>query len=144
MYLVDANVLIYAVNTSAPHHERSRTWLDRSISGEATVAFAWVALLAFVRLVTKPEIFASPLSVDAAFERVDAWLSAPTAVVVEPTARHARTMASLLAPLGTAGNLTNDAHLAALAIEHHCTVVSFDTDYARFADVVWQLPDSGA
>ncbi len=142
MYLVDTNVLIYAVNTSAPHHERSRSWLDRSLSGDATVAFSWVALLAFVRLVTKTEVFASPLSTDTALERVEAWISAPTAVVVEPTSRHARILASLLTPLGTAGNLTNDAHLAALAIEHHCTVVSFDTDFARFNDVSWRLPES--
>ena len=83
MKLVDANVLLYAVNSDAPHHEASRAWLDRSLSGDATVAFSWIALLAFVRLSTKPGLFPSPLTTDEAFDRVDAWLAAPPAVVVE-------------------------------------------------------------
>ena len=79
MKLVDANVLLYAVNSDAPHHEASRAWLDRSLSGDATVAFSWLALLAFVRLSTKPGLFPAPLTTDEAFDRVDAWLAAPAA-----------------------------------------------------------------
>jgi toxin-antitoxin system PIN domain toxin len=138
--LVDANVLLYAVNEDAPHHLRSRRWLDDSLSGGETVALSWVSLLAFVRLVTKVGLFPSPLSVDQALDRVDAWLGAPAAVVVEPTAQHARIVRSLLAAVGTAGNLVNDAHLAALALEHRCGVVSFDNDYGRFPGVEWSPP----
>ena len=140
MKLVDANVLLYAVNEDAPHHLRSRRWLDDSLSGGETVALSWVSLLAFVRLVTKVGLFPSPLSVDQALDRVDAWLGAPAAVVVEPTAQHARIVRSLLAAVGTAGNLVNDAHLAALALEHRCGVVSFDNDYGRFPGVEWSPP----
>ncbi|MCZ7628911.1 MAG: hypothetical protein M5U19_07515 [Microthrixaceae bacterium] len=76
MKLVDANVLLYAVNRDAVHHETARRWLDGSLSGDATVAFAWVALLAFVRLSTKVELFPAPLRIDGALDRVDAWISA--------------------------------------------------------------------
>jgi hypothetical protein len=38
---------------------------------------------------------------------------------------------------GTAGNLTTDAHLAALAIEHGAELHSTDTDFARFAKLRW-------
>ena len=140
MKLVDANVLLYAVNTSARHHERSRRWLDGALSGADTVAFAWLALLAFVRLSTKPELFPSPLSIDQAMDRVDAWTAAAPAVIVEPTPNHATLVRTLLAPLGVGGNLANDAHLAALAIEHRCTIVSFDNDFGRFPTVAWQPP----
>lgn len=140
MKLVDANVLLYAVNTDAAHHERSRRWLDTALSGADTVAFAWVALLAFVRLSTKAELFPSPLTVDGAMARVDDWLGAAPAVVVEPTVDHPRILRNLLDPLGSGGNLVNDAHLAALAIEHRCGIVSFDNDFARFAGVEWTLP----
>lgn len=140
MKLVDANVLLYAVNSSALHHERSRRWLDGALSGEDTVAFAWIALLAFVRLSTKPTVFSSPLTLDQAMDRVDAWLGAPPAVVVEPTVVHASVVRNLLAPFGTGGNLVNDAHLAALAVEHRCAIVSFDNDFARFAAVRWEPP----
>jgi toxin-antitoxin system PIN domain toxin len=140
--LVDANVLLYAVNTDAPHHERSRRWLDGALSGADTVAFAWIALLAFVRLSTKAELFPTPLGVEAAMDRVDAWVGAAPAVIVEPTVDHPRILRDLLRPLGSGGNLVNDAHLAALSIEHRCGIVSFDNDFDRFAGVDWTLPPS--
>lgn len=140
MRLVDANVLLYAVNVDARHHEESRRWLDGALSGSATVAFAWVALLAFVRLSTKVDLFPSPLSLDGAMDRVDAWLGAAPAVVVEPSVDHARLVRSLLRPLGVGGNLVNDAHLAALAIGHRCEIVSYDRDFSRFPGVVARPP----
>jgi toxin-antitoxin system PIN domain toxin len=138
--LVDANVLLYAVNTDAAHHKRSVGWIDSALSGADTVAFAWVAMLAFVRLSTKVGLFPAPLSVEEAMDRVDAWLAAPSAVVLEPTVDHPRIVRGLLGPLGSGGNLVNDAHLAALAIEHRCGIVSFDNDFGRFAGVNWQPP----
>ena len=140
MRLVDANVLLYAVNRDAAHHETARRWLDRSLSGDATVAFAWVALLAFVRLSTKVGLFPAPLSVEGAFDRVDAWTTADPAVIVEPTPDHARIVRRLLGPTGAGANLVNDAHLAALAVEHRCSVVSYDNDFSRFDGVVWERP----
>jgi toxin-antitoxin system PIN domain toxin len=138
--LVDANVLLYAVNRDSEQHDLSRRWLDRSISGDDTIAFAWVALLAFVRLVTKEGLFPSPLSIDAAMRRVDQWLAAPAAVVLEPGADHASVLHRLLASTGVGGNLVNDAHLAALSIEHRCGIVSFDNDFDRFPGVRWTSP----
>ena len=135
MKLVDANVLLYAVNSDAQHHQQSRQWLDGALSGSDTVAFAWVALLAFVRLSTKVDLFPSPLAVDAAMNRVEAWLGAAPAVVIEPTVDHARILRSLLEPIGVGGNLATDAHLAALAIEHRCGIVSYDRDFGRFPGV---------
>lgn len=135
MKLVDANVLLYAVNVDAHRHEASRRWLDEALSGRDTVAFAWMALLAFVRLATKEGLFPSPLTLDEAMDRVDAWLAAPPTVVVEPTSEHPRVVRGLLGDLGVGGNLVNDAHLAALAIEHRCTIVSYDHDFDRFEGV---------
>lgn len=140
MRLVDANVLLYAVNVDAPHHEQSRRWLDEALSGAETVGFAWIALLAFVRLSTKVGLLDSPLDVDEAMDRVDAWLGAPPAVVLEPTPDHASLVRRLLNAVGVGGNLTNDAHLAALAIEHRCGIVSFDNDFERFDGVDWSQP----
>lgn len=140
MKLVDANVLLYAVNRDAAHHETARSWLDRSLSGDATVAFAWVALLAFLRLSTKVGLFPSPLSAEGALDRVDAWTTAGPAVIVEPTPDHPAILRRLLGQVGVGGNLVNDAHLAALAIEHKCTVVSYDNDFSRFGGVSWERP----
>ena len=140
MKLVDANVLLYAVNQDAPRHDSARDWLDRALSGDARVAFCWVALLAFLRLSTDKRIFDAPLSTSEAIKQVEDWLAQPSAVVVEPTARHLGIVQELLAPLGMGGNLVNDAHLAALAIEHRCAVVSYDTDFGRFSGVRLETP----
>ena len=140
MKIVDANVLLYAVNRNAPRHASARDWLDEALSGGARVAFCWVVLLAFLRLSTNGRIFDEPLSVSDAITQAEDWLAQPAAAVVEPTARHLGVVQQLLAPLETGGNLVNDAHLAALAIEHRCTVVSYDTDFLRFNGVKLETP----
>jgi uncharacterized protein len=61
-------------------------------------------------------------------------------VVAHPTDRHARILRELLLPLGTGGNLTTDAHLAALAIEHGAELCSSDADFSRFPGVRWRDP----
>ncbi|PZS17215.1 MAG: hypothetical protein DLM57_08920 [Pseudonocardiales bacterium] len=132
MKLVDANVLIYAVNSDSAPHDRARSWLDSSLNGGETVAFAWVVLLAFLRLTTNPRAFARAWSVVDACDQIEDWLGRPGAVTVEPTSRHVAILRGLLEHAGTAGNLSTDAHLAALAVEHGAQVVTFDRDFARF------------
>jgi toxin-antitoxin system PIN domain toxin len=140
--LVDANVLIYAVNESSTHHEAARTWLDGALGGEETVGFAWSVLLAFVRLTTHPAVFAEPLDVDAATAIVRGWTDQPSARLVDPTPRHLDLLSGLLAESGTAGNLVSDAHLAALAIENDAVLVTFDSDFGRFTGLRTERPGS--
>ncbi|MDP8976004.1 MAG: type II toxin-antitoxin system VapC family toxin [Actinomycetota bacterium] len=140
MKVVDANVLLHAVNADAPHHRRARRWLDGELNGTDTVGFAWIVLLAFLRLSTNASIFPRPLAPEEAFDIVEAWLVQPAAVVLQPTARHVGLLRGLLEPLGAAANLVNDAHLAGLALEHGAEVVSFDSDFARFTGVRWRPP----
>jgi toxin-antitoxin system PIN domain toxin len=138
--VVDANVLIYAANSAARRHSEAREWLERSLAGAGAVGFAWVVLLAFLRLTTHPAILPRPMSADESAAQVEAWLGAPAAVTIEPTARHIHVLRGLLADSGTAGNLITDAHLAALAIEHGADLVSYDRDFARFDGLRHRLP----
>ncbi len=140
MRIVDANVLLYAVNEASPHHSRARSWLDGALGGREPVGFAWTVLLAFVRLATHPAVFARPLTPAEATGVVRAWLAQPPAVVVEPTPRHADLLAGLLEETGTAANLVNDAHLAALALEHDAVLVSFDAGFGRFTGLRREVP----
>ncbi len=140
MIVVDVNLLIYAVNKDAPDHRKAKSWLEAAVSGTETVGLPWIVLLAFLRLTTRPGVFQKPLGVETAFDLVDAWLQQPSVTVPEPTARHSRILRDLVLPLGTGGNLTSDAHLAALAIEHGAEVCSTDNDFARFARLRWRNP----
>lgn len=140
MKLVDANVLLYAVDEGAEHHELSHRWLDAQMSGRETILLPWVSLLAFVRVATHPAIYERPLSMADAWGVVDHWTTRPVVITPEPDASHVRRMVALLSATGIGGNLVNDAHLAALALQHRATVVSFDNDFDRFDDVVWERP----
>ncbi|MEJ7797485.1 MAG: type II toxin-antitoxin system VapC family toxin [Solirubrobacteraceae bacterium] len=140
MKLPDANVLLYAVDEASPRHDLARMWVERTMSGTETVALAWSVLLAVVRIATRPRIFEQPLAAGEALDLVDGWLHQPCTVVVHPTARHAAVLRELLEPLGSAGNLVTDAHLAALAVEHGAELCSCDADFSRFSGLRWTDP----
>jgi uncharacterized protein len=142
MILLDANLLIYAVNQDAPLNRKAKPWLESVLSGPDTVGFPWIVLLAFVRLTTRPGLFHRPLPLETAFDLVSAWLDQASATIVHPGPRHLSVLRELLQPLGSAGNLTSDAHLAALAIEHGAELCSTDTDFARFQGLNWRNPFS--
>jgi uncharacterized protein len=140
MKLLDVNLLLYAVDESSPFHNKAQTWLENSFSGPETIAFTWSVLLAFIRISTNARIFSHPLSAAQALDLVEGWLTRPNVTVVHPTDRHSAVLRELLEPLGAAGNLTTDAHLAAIAIEHGAELCSLDNDFSRFPGLLWINP----
>jgi toxin-antitoxin system PIN domain toxin len=138
--IVDANLLIYAVNRDAPQHEAAKAWLEQVISGRETVALPWNVLLAFLRLTTRPGLFRRPLSVATALDLIGSWLERESVTLIHPGPRHYQVLRDLLLDRGTGGNLTSDAHLAALAIEHGAQLYSLDGDFSRFPRLDWRNP----
>ena len=140
MILIDANVPIYAYDTSSARHLTAKAWLENALATEADVRFGLITLMAFLRVVTNPTVLTRPLSVAAATEISMAWLSRANVRICEPTDRHWPLFA-VLATVGQArGPLLMDAHLAALAIEHGATLISTDRDFARFPGLRWSNP----
>ncbi len=140
MIIVDANLLIYAVNRDAPQHARVKAWLEQALSGRETVGLPWNVLLAFLRLTTRPGVFRRPLTVASALDLIASWLDRESVTLVHPGPRHYRLLRDLLEECGTGGNLTSDAHLAALAIEHGARLYSLDKDFSRFPRLDWRNP----
>ena len=140
MRIADVNLLIYAYDETSAHHPRARAWLEDQLSGSDTFAVAWIGLLAFVRLATNPRVFGNPLTADEAVNLVDEWMAQPCVTVLHPGQRHSAVLRDLLMLLGTAGNLTTDAHLAALAIEHGAELCSADADFSRLPGLRWTNP----
>lgn len=133
MKLPDVNVLIYAMDESSPHCKAASRWLEDALSSDESTGFAWLALVGFIRISTMPALFDDPFDHDEAVGAVEGWLAQPHAEIVEPPKDgHPAEIRQLLGQAGRAGNLTNDAHLAAIAIHHNATLVSFDSDFERF------------
>lgn len=140
MKLLDLSVLIYAVNQDSPSHDAARAWLERTLGEDELVGFPWVVLLGFLRVSTGVRSMRTPLTADEAMSVVEGWLAQSHVVTVSPGEAHWRILRDLLAAAGTAGNLTTDAHIAALAIEQEAQVCSTDADFGRFPRVRWMNP----
>jgi len=138
--LVDLNVLLYVVNRDAPLHRPVLAWWEGVVNGNETVALCWPVLAGFLRLSTRRGIFPNPLSAAEACTRIDRWLTVPGVRIVTETESHWTLLKQFVAEVGAAGNLTTDAHLAALAVSHGATLVSCDHDFARFPGLRWENP----
>lgn len=138
--LVDANLLLFAVDEASAFHARTRDWLTERLNGSRRVGLPWQSLGAFVRIATHPRASAEPLRPEEAWERVTDWLACQVAWIPEPGPRYAELLGNLVVRHGVTGNLVSDAQIGALALEHGLTVYSADTDFARFPEVSWQNP----
>jgi toxin-antitoxin system PIN domain toxin len=138
--LVDSNILLYAEDALSPHHDVAREWWDRQLSGTSPVCLCWTVIGAFIRIGTNPRVFETPLSLKAAITRVQSWLDQPSARLIYATERHWSVYKDLLVDGQAFGNLVTDAHLAALAIQHGCELMSTDADFARFRKLRWTNP----
>lgn len=138
--LVDANVLLYAVDERSRFHEPVREWLEEALNGSRRVGIPWASTTAFVRIVTHPRAMTDPLDPSAAWEIATRWLDADTVWIPEPGPGHREILGRLLVDLDLRANLVSDAVLAALCIEHGLEIVSADSDFARFTEVAWLNP----
>lgn len=138
--LVDANILLYAVDEQSRFHQGARSWLEGALNGSRRIGLPWASTVAFLRIVTNPRALDNPLSPVDALALVDAWLDAPAAWIPAPGSGYRRILQDLVNRYELRGNLVSDAALAALCIEHGLPIVSTDTDFARFTEVQWINP----
>lgn len=138
--LVDANILLYSVDEESPFHPAAVGWLEEALNGNVRVGIPWLSIWAFVRISTHPRALAFPLTPQQAWEHVEDWLDAPAAWQPAPGRGHREILRSLLVGKDLRAGLVSDAALAALAVEHGLSVVSADSDFARFPEITWLNP----
>jgi toxin-antitoxin system PIN domain toxin len=138
--LPDVNILVHAHNADSAVHERARRWWDGCLAGSEGVGLAWATLLGFIRVTTNRRIVARPLAVRDVMPRIQGWLDLPHVHVAQPSDTHFARLRFELERLGTAGNLTTDAHLAVLAMERGYILYTTDADFARFPGLRWANP----
>jgi len=139
----DINLLAYAYNTDAPHHEEAREWWSDCLSEPQMVGIPWVVILGFVRIMTSRVVMTDPMDPLEALDRTRSWLYRPQAHLLVPGPRHLEILTEIMGAARASGRLTTDAHLAAMAIERQAELHSNDADFSRFPGLRWTNPLSG-
>lgn len=135
MIIPDANILIYAYDSTSPHHRPAKRWWEASLSGQEPIGIPWVVLLAFTRLMTHPQVCENPLSTEQVREITSVWLACPHLRLLNPSENAVDRFFDLLNEADTGGNLCTDALIALHAMEHSATIFSNDRDFDRFPGV---------
>jgi uncharacterized protein len=138
--LLDVNVVLAAHRDDHPDFGVARAWLDRALVDRTPFALVDFVAGAFLRIATNRRIFAVPRPVGDAFLFVRALRAQPAHVLLAPGPTHMALLEQLVTSGDASGDLVADAQLAAIAIEHACELVSFDRDFARFAELRWMRP----
>ncbi len=140
MIIPDVNLLIYAYDKGSRFHSKTGPWWEECLSGRETVGLAWLVVLGFVRIMTSARVFRNPMPVHDAIRHARSWLECPPVQMLQPGPRHADIVFGYLQEVGTAANLTTDAHLAALAQEYQGVLHTTDLDFSRFRGLRWRNP----
>jgi toxin-antitoxin system PIN domain toxin len=140
LIIPDINLLVYAYNSDAPFHDKSKAWLEGCLSGRMSVGFPWVVMLGYVRIMSSNAVLTNPMEPVEAIEHVRSWLALPQTQIVIPGPRHLAILAEIMDESRASGRLTTDAHLAAIAIETQSELHSNDLDFARFPGLRWRNP----
>lgn len=138
--LLDANLLLYAVDANSKHNLKAAAWLEETLNGANRVGLPWQTIGAFLRIVTHPRVTADPLTGPEAWKYVSDWLAVPVVWIPPATESTARAYAKICTQVDVTGNLVPDAQLAALGIEHGIEVASADSDFQRFPGLRWINP----
>jgi len=140
MILPDLNLLIYSVNDQSSYHEKAKVWWEGCLNSSETVSLPWVVLLGFLRITTSHRIFPNPLKPNEAWNIIELWMERSVTRILNPGPNHFQILRTLMLDNGTGGNLTTDAHLAALCIEYNGVLYTADNDFKRFAPLKWVNP----
>lgn len=140
MIILDANILLYAYDTSSLLHVPARSWVESVFSSGDPVGLPWQTVAAFLRVVTNPRLRGDRFTVEEAAMIVDQWLAQPNIRLLAPGDRHWPILRSAMIDGQVRGPMITDAQLAALTIEYGGVLHSTDRDFARFPLLRWTNP----
>lgn len=140
MIVPDINLLVFAYNDGASHHDGARQWWEELIDGDEAIGLSWVVATGFIRLMANPSFVESPIAPAAAADHVRDWFQFSHVTSITPGPGHLVLFRQNLAVPGSGPKLVPDAHIAALAMEYDAEVHSADRDFGRFPGVRWHNP----
>lgn len=140
MIVLDANLLLYAYNSSAPGHTQARRCVEAVFSGTEIVGIPWQTVSAFLRIITNRQLRGDRLSMQEAVAIVDEWVALPIVHLLSPGEHHWGHFKRMLLDGKVTGPMTTDGELAAVTMEYAGTLYTTDRDFARFPGLKWVNP----
>lgn len=140
MKLLDANLLIYAHDSSSPFHAKAKPWFEGLLIGDEPFAIAWTTVLAFLRITTHRKILKQPLAPDEAFGAIEELLAHPDCFIARPGERYWQLFQTHCLGIRERGSGIMDVELVALAIEMDAELLSADTGFERFVGLRFRNP----
>ena len=140
MIIPDLNLLVYAYNSDAAHHQQAKVWWEHLVAGSQPIALPWVVALGFLRVMTNRSVLERPMAMATALDHLGSWLDQPGVWILQPGPRHLAMLTGFCDTGVLSGALVNDAPIAALAIENQAVVHSNDSEFCRFAGLRWINP----
>lgn len=132
-YSLDVNILLYASDSSSPHHKRARQFLNECAEHGDLMGLTWLTLMGYLRISTHPSIFDRPLAPAEACQNIEALLALPQCQVLAEQPDFWEVYTGITGESAVRGNLVPDAHLAAILRQHDVnTLYTNDSDFRRF------------
>lgn len=138
--MLDANILLYAYDTSATLHEKARAWLLHLLSGDSPVGLPWQSVAAFLRVMTNSHLPGKRFSPGEVLVFVESWIVQPSVRMLVPGEDHWRLLQVAILDGHVRGPMITDAQLAALTLEHGGILHTTDRDFSRFPGLRWRNP----
>jgi toxin-antitoxin system PIN domain toxin len=138
--VLDANLLLYAYDTTSPHHAGARGWIERVLSSGTPVGLPWQTAAAFLRIMTNPRLPGERFTLEEAARVIDQWFEQPNVRLLAPGDGHWPLLRQMLIDGQARGPLVADAQLAALTIEYGGVLHTTDRGFARFPGLRWTNP----
>jgi len=140
----DANILLYASDSSSPYFERAGSFIESCITQQEVFYLGWPAVMSYLRIATHPAVFDHPLSPEEAMANIETLLNVPHARLLSEEEGFWEAYCATTAEVPTRGNLVPDAHLAAL-LRHHGvkTLYTNDRDFLKFSSLDVRNPFAG-
>jgi toxin-antitoxin system PIN domain toxin len=134
VFVVDTNILLYAVDRDSPDHEKCRAHLEAWRRQSSPWHVTWGIVYEFLRVATHPNVFRKPFTLSQAWSFVEAVMASPSMTALIATDRHEQVAAEVFAEIpDIRGNLVFDARTAILMREHGIkTIYTRDADFNRF------------
>ncbi|MGB3563530.1 MAG: TA system VapC family ribonuclease toxin [Thermoanaerobaculia bacterium] len=143
-FSIDANVLLYASDTSSPFHTAARRFLEEKTAAPEIIYLPWPVALAYLRIATHPRLFDSPLAPDEALGNLRSLVSLPIVRTLGEKEGFLEAYAKVTSGVPARGNLVPDAHLATILFQHGVpTIYTNDSDFRKFAFLQVRNPFAG-